>query len=60
VGYSLSVVPQNQRVDVDGTGQALRSSVLLDVEASQAKVFQSDRKTGGGSAWMMHVASSRM
>jgi hypothetical protein len=29
------------------------------VEASQARVFQSDLKTGGGTAWMVHMASSR-
>jgi hypothetical protein len=29
-------------------GHASRSSSLLDVEASLARVFQSDLKTGGG------------
>jgi hypothetical protein len=32
----------------DSVGHALRSSVLLRVEASLARVFQSDLKTGGG------------
>jgi hypothetical protein len=37
VGFSLSVVPQNRRREV-GTGHALRSSNLLGVEASLARV----------------------
>jgi hypothetical protein len=32
---------------------------LLHVKASQARVSQSDLKTGGGAAWMVHVASSQ-
>jgi hypothetical protein len=47
VGFGLSVVPQNQRREV-GTGYILRSSGLLHVEASLARVFQSGLKTGGG------------
>jgi hypothetical protein len=43
----LSVAPQNQRREV-GTGHALRSSGLLHVEVSLARVFQSGLKTGGG------------
>jgi hypothetical protein len=43
----LSVVPQNRRRKV-GAGHVLRSSSLLGVEASLARVFQSDLKTGGG------------
>jgi hypothetical protein len=43
----LSVAPQNQRREV-GAGHALRSSSLLGVEASQARVSQSGLKTGGG------------
>jgi hypothetical protein len=47
VGFGLSVVPQNQRREVD-TGYILRSSGLLHVEASLARVFQSGLKTDGG------------
>jgi hypothetical protein len=47
VGFSLSVVPQNRRREV-GAGHALRSSGLLHVEASLARVSQSGLKTGGG------------
>jgi hypothetical protein len=43
----LSVAPQNQRREV-GAGYASRSSSLLGVKASLAKVSQSDLKTGGG------------
>jgi hypothetical protein len=43
----LSVAPQNRRREV-GAGHALRSSSLLGVEASQARVAQSVLKTGGG------------
>jgi hypothetical protein len=43
----LSVAPQNQRREVDA-GYASRSSRLLGVKASPAKVSQSDLKTGGG------------
>jgi hypothetical protein len=32
---------------------------LLHLEASRARVSQSDLKTGGGTAQMVHVASSR-
>jgi hypothetical protein len=46
VGFGLSVAPQNRRMEV-GTGHALRSSSLLSVEASLARVFQSVLKTGG-------------
>jgi hypothetical protein len=58
VGYGLSVVPQNRWDDEDDAGHALGSSGLLLLEASQARVFQSVLKTGGGTAWMVHVASS--
>jgi hypothetical protein len=47
VGYGLSIAPQNQR-ECDGVGHALRSSGLLRVEASQARVSQSGLKTSGG------------
>jgi hypothetical protein len=47
VGFGLSVTPQNQQREV-GAGHASRSSSLFHVEASLARVFQSDLKTGGG------------
>jgi hypothetical protein len=47
VDFGLSVAPQNYRREV-GTGHASRSSSLLSVEASLARVFQSGLKTGGG------------
>jgi hypothetical protein len=47
VDFSLSVAPQNRRREV-GAGHASRSSGLLRVEASLARVFQSGLKTGGG------------
>jgi hypothetical protein len=47
VGFGLSVVPQNRQREVD-TGYTLRSSSLLGVEASLARVSQSGLKTGGG------------
>jgi hypothetical protein len=47
VGFGLSVAPQNQRREVD-VGHVLRSSGLLDVEASLARVSQSGLKTSGG------------
>jgi hypothetical protein len=47
VGFSLSVAPQNRRREVDA-GHVLRSSSLLHVEASLARIFQSGLKTGGG------------
>jgi hypothetical protein len=43
----LSVVPQNRRREVSA-GHALRSSRLLDVEASLARISQSGLKTDGG------------
>jgi hypothetical protein len=56
-GYSLSVVPQNQWEDEDGAGHASRSSGLLHLEVSQARVSQSGLNTGGSTARMVHVAS---
>jgi hypothetical protein len=47
VGFDLSVAPQNRR-EGNGVGHASRSSGLLRVEASWARVFQSSLKTGGG------------
>jgi hypothetical protein len=43
----LSVAPQNRWREV-GVAHALRSSSLLGVEASLARVSQSVLKTGGG------------
>jgi hypothetical protein len=47
VGFGLSVAPQNRQREV-GAGHASRSSSLLGVEASLARVFQSGLKTDGG------------
>jgi hypothetical protein len=46
VGFGLSVAPQNRQREV-GMGHASRSSGLLHVEASLARVSQSDLKTSG-------------
>jgi hypothetical protein len=46
VGFGLSVAPQNRQREV-GAGHASRSSSLLGVEASLARVSQSGLKTGG-------------
>jgi hypothetical protein len=45
--FGLSVAPQNRWREV-GAGHSLRSSNLLHVEASLARVSQSDLKTSGG------------
>jgi hypothetical protein len=47
VGFGLSVASQNRRREV-GVGHTLRSSGLLRVEASSARISQSDLKTSGG------------
>jgi hypothetical protein len=47
VGFGLSVAPQNRWREV-GVGHVSRSSGLLRVEASLARVSQSDLKTSGG------------
>jgi hypothetical protein len=47
VGFGLSVAPQNRWREVD-VGHVSRSSSLLRVEESLARVFQSDLKTGRG------------
>jgi hypothetical protein len=47
VGFGLSVTPQNRRREI-GVGHASKSSSLLGVEASLARVSQSGLKTGGG------------
>jgi hypothetical protein len=38
-------------------GHVSRSSGLLHLEASRARVSRSGLKTGGGVMWMVHVAS---
>jgi hypothetical protein len=58
VGYGLSVVPQNSQEDEDGVGHASRSSGLLFLDESRARVFNSMLKTGGGAVRMVHVAPS--
>jgi hypothetical protein len=47
VGFGLSVAPQNRRREV-GVGHASRSSSLLGVEGSLARVSQSGLKTSRG------------
>jgi hypothetical protein len=47
VGFGLSIAPQHGQRQV-GAGHALSSNSLLHVEASLARVSQSDLKTGGG------------
>jgi hypothetical protein len=46
VSFDLSVAPQNRRREV-GAGHTSRSSGLLHMEASLARVSQSGLKTGG-------------
>jgi hypothetical protein len=46
-GFGLSVAPQNRWREV-GVGHVSRSSGLIGVEASLARVSQSGLKTGGG------------
>jgi hypothetical protein len=46
-GFDLSVAPQNRRREVD-VGHTSRSSGLLRIEASRARVFQFGLKTDGG------------
>jgi hypothetical protein len=47
VGYGLSVAPQNRWEDEDGAGHTSRSSSLLHLEVSWARISQSSLKTGG-------------
>jgi hypothetical protein len=58
VGYGLSVAPQNRWEDENGAGHTSRSSGLLRLEASWARVSQSSLKIERGMAQMVHVASS--
>jgi hypothetical protein len=60
VGYGLSVAPQSRREDEDSVSHALRSSGLLHLKVSWARVFQSGLKNSGGTTQMVHVASSWM
>jgi hypothetical protein len=46
-GFGLSVAPQNRRREVSA-GHTSRSSTLLSMEASLARVSQSGLKTSGG------------
>jgi hypothetical protein len=46
-GFGLSVAPQNRRREISA-GHVLRSSGLLHMEASMARVSPSGLKTGGG------------
>jgi hypothetical protein len=58
LGYSLSVVPQNRWEDKDITGHMSRSSGMLRLEASWARISQSSIKNDGGMVWMVYVISS--
>jgi hypothetical protein len=58
VDYGLSVVPQNRLEDKYGVGHTSRSSDLLRLKASRARVSQSSLMTGGGATRMVHVTSS--
>jgi hypothetical protein len=53
----LSVAPQNRRREVNA-GHASRSSGLLHVEASLARVFQSGLKADGGVTRVVYVTLS--
>jgi hypothetical protein len=54
----LSVVPQNRREDEDDVGHVSRSSGLLRLEGSWDRVSQSNLKTDGDTAQMVHVTLS--
>jgi hypothetical protein len=58
VGYGLLIAPQNRWEDEDGVGHTSRSSYLLRLEPSWARVSQSSLKTSRGVVQMVHVASS--
>jgi hypothetical protein len=49
VSFGLSVAPQNRQREVSA-GHASRSSSLLGIKSSLARIFQSDMKTDGGAA----------
>jgi hypothetical protein len=59
VGDVLSIAPQNRCEDGVGVRHASRSSGLLRVEASQARVFQFVLKLVESRRQVVHVASSR-
>jgi hypothetical protein len=58
-GDGLSVAPQNRREE-DGTGHALRTSGLLRLEVSRARVFQFSSKLVKERQWVVHMASSEV
>jgi hypothetical protein len=58
-GYDLLVAPQNWQEDEDDVGHASRSSSLLHVEASRARVPQFASKLVEARWWVVHVAPSR-
>jgi hypothetical protein len=58
VGYGLSVAPQNRWEDEDDVGHTSRSSGLLHLKASRARVSQSSLKIRRGAVRMMYMASS--
>jgi hypothetical protein len=58
VGDGLPVAPQNRWEDEDGAGHMSRSSGMLWLEVSRARVSQSGLKTGEAAAWVVHVAPS--
>jgi hypothetical protein len=55
--FDLSVASQNRR-EGDGVGHMSRSSVLLHVEASRARIFQFASKLAEARRRVVHVASS--
>jgi hypothetical protein len=57
-GYGLSVALQNRWEDEDSAGHTLRSSGLLHVEASRARVSQFASKLTEVQQWVVHVAPS--
>jgi hypothetical protein len=59
VGYGLLVAPKNLREYEDGVGHASRSSSLLHVKATQARVFQFASKLAEARQRVVHVAPSR-
>jgi hypothetical protein len=57
-GFGLSLVPQNRRREV-GTRHASRSSGLLRVEASRARIFNLTSRLAEARRRMLHVAPSQ-
>jgi hypothetical protein len=58
VAFGLSIAPQNRRREV-GAGHASRSSGMLRMESSLARVSQSGLKTTEARRRVVHVAPSR-